>query len=424
MKNETNAYLLTRREVLAGSVCLAGALAAGCKPKGRIKKPETGMVYRPLGKTGLEVSEIGFGAEWMVRHTAEECAALARACEQRGINIIDCWMGDPEVRDKVGYALRGHRDEWIIQGHVGATWQNGKFKIDRDVAACRVAFEDLLKRLDVDYVDLGMIFLVDSKDEFAKIAAGPVADYMRELKACGKIRHIGMSTHNPEVALAAAKSGLVEMMLFSVNPAYDILPPMEDHHRLFNDETFDSDLGGIAPIRAQVYRECAARNIGLTVMKTYAGGRLLDAARSPFKVALTPVQCIHYALTRPAVASVLIGYDTPAHVEAAAAYCRSTAKERDYATVLAKAPRHAYDGQCTYCAHCAPCKVGIDIATVNKLYDLAVSQPTVPDSVRKHYHALKHHAKECTACGRCEKRCPFHVKVHERMKLAAALFGE
>ena len=68
-------------------------------------------------------------------------------------------------------------------------------------------------------------------------------------------------------------------------------------------------------------------------------------------------------------------------------------------------------------------KTGLDIAMVQKLYDLTVVQPSVPDSVRQHYLALKHHAGECERCKSCEKRCPFHVKVHERMQKTAKLFG-
>ena len=83
---------------------------------------------------------------------------------------------------------------------------------------------------------------------------------------------------------------------------------------------------------------------------------------SPFGVALTPVQCLEYDLTRPAVASVMVGFSTPAHVADAVAYETASAKERDYARVLAGAPRHAYLGSCTYCGHCAPCPRGIDIA--------------------------------------------------------------
>ena len=151
-------------------------------------------------------------------------------------------------------------------------------------------------------------------------------------------------------------------------------------------------------------------------MKGYAGGRLFSESTSPFGVALTPVQCIHYALTRPAVASILAGYDTPEHVLAAVAYENATEEERDYASILAGAPRHAYSGQCTYCGHCAPCPKGIDIAMVNKLYDLAVMQPQVPESIRAHYQALSAKAEDCIACGNCEQRCPFCVPVIERME--------
>ena len=86
------------------------------------------------------------------------------------------------------------------------------------------------------------------------------------------------------------------------------------------------------------------------------------------------------------------------------------------ASILADAPHHAYSGQCTYCGHCAPCPKGIDIAMVNKLYDLAAMQPQVPESIRAHYQALSARAEDCIACGNCEKRCPFGVPVIARME--------
>ena len=118
-------------------------------------------------------------------------------------------------------------------------------------------------------------------------------------------------------------------------------------------------------------------------MKGYAGGRLFSPQTSPFGVALTPVQCIHYALTRPGVASILAGYDSTEHVTQAVAYETATSKEKDYASVLAHAPHHAYTGQCTYCGHCAPCPAGIDVAMVNKLYDLATMQEEVHPQSRR-----------------------------------------
>ena len=384
------------------------------------------MTYRELGTTGLRVSEIGFGAEWMEKKSFEDVRAVAERCREAGVNILDCWMPAPEVRSALGYAIEGHRDHWIIQGHIGSTWQDGQYVRTRDMAFVRPAFEDLLERLGTDHIELGMIHYVDDVQEFHDIMAGPFMAYVRELKAAGTIGHIGLSTHRPEVGLLAAAEPEIEHIMFSVNPAFDMMPAATELDTLFADDAFDSDeLAGMDPARAELYAACERTGTGITVMKGFAGGRLLDGARSPFGVALTPVQCIHYALTRPAVASIMVGYDTVEHVNEAVAYETATPEERDYASVLAGAPAHAYYGQCTYCGHCAPCAVGINIAMVNKFYDLAVmgDSPEVPASVRDHYRALSVGADACVGCRECEGRCPFGVPIAERMEASAELFS-
>lgn len=380
------------------------------------------MNYRVLGKTGLLVSEIGLGGEWLERHNTEEVRAVVDRCDTAGINLLDCWMSEPNVRSNLGAALEGRRDRWYIQGHLGSTWKDGQYVRTRELGQVKAAFEDLLTRMRTDYMDLGMIHYVDGVDEFHKVMEGEFYAYVQSLKEAGTIRHIGLSTHNPAVAKLAALSGKVEMLLFSVNPAFDMLPAVDNLERYFDTEHYAEQLGGIDPARAELYQICEKERVGITVMKGYAGGRLFSAQASPFGVALTPVQCLHYALTRPAVASVLAGYDTPEQVEAALAYETATEQEKDYASVLAAAPRHAYAGQCTYCGHCAPCPAGIDIAMANKLYDLASMQPQVPASVRQHYTALSANAADCIECGACETRCPFGVKVVEKMTKAREAF--
>lgn len=274
------------------------------------------MRYRTLGKTGLEVSEIGLGGEWLERHNTEEVQAVVDACEKEGINILDCWMSEPNVRSNIGLALKGRRDKWMIQGHIGSIWENGQYVRTRDLAKVKPAFEDLLTRLQTDYVDLGMIHFVDNEEEFKRVTEGEFMEYVRQLKREGKIRHIGMSSHNPEIGKLAACHGEIEMILFSVNPAFDMLPPVSDLEQYFANQ-YDESLCGIAPEREELYKLCEQNQVGITVMKGYAGGRLFQAETSPFGVGLTPVQCLHYALTRPAVASVMVGFDCPQHVLAA-----------------------------------------------------------------------------------------------------------
>jgi len=383
------------------------------------------MNLRILGKTGLKVSEIGFGGEWLERHEESESVELIKYAHEKGINIIDCWMPDPKSRDIIGKAMEGCRDSWFVQGHIGSTYQNGQYVRTRDMKFVPGAFEDLLKRLKTDYIDLGMIHYIDSVEDWNNVMNGEFIEYVHKLYKDGTIRHIGLSTHNPVIGKLAVETGFIEMILFSINPAFDMRPATEDLYSMFDgyDDAGNLNLSGIDPERVEFYRMCEEHNVGVTVMKGFFGGALLDKERSPFGVAFTPVQLIHYALTRPGVASILCGYDLKEQIDEAISYETATSDEKDYASVIASAPMHSYSGQCTYCGHCKPCPMNIDIAMVNKFYDLATTQATVPESVSEHYKALEHTASECIGCKGCESRCPFGVKIADRMTKTAELFG-
>ena len=380
------------------------------------------MQYRKLGNTGLTVSEIAIGGEWLERKSYEEVKAVVDACRDAGINMLDCFMSEPNVRSNLGNAIKGEREKWVIQGHLGSAWKNGRYIRTRNMAEVKEAFADLLTRFHTDYIDLGMIHFVDRLNDWEEVLSCGFMDYMLELKAKGAIRHIGLSTHSAEIARLAVEHGAVEVLLFSLNPGYDLLTEMPAEGTPVPDPNAPALLG-MDPERAGLYQLCAERGVGINVMKCFGGGRLLDDARSPFGVALTPVQCIHYCLTRPAVATVMIGFESASQVPASLAYETATEEERDYASVLLNAPRSTYFGHCTYCGHCQPCPKGIDVAMVHKLYDLAIAQPEVPATVREHYAALNAHASDCIFCGGCETRCPFHVRVSEHMKTIAGLLG-
>ncbi|MBR5601522.1 MAG: aldo/keto reductase, partial [Clostridia bacterium] len=151
------------------------------------------MKYRVLGNTGLRVSEIGVGGEWLERHNAEEVKAVMDACYAQGINIVDCFMSEPNVRTNIGNAIKDKREEWIVQGHVGSAWRNGQYVRTRDMVEVKAAFADLLERFQTDYIDLGMIHFVDKLDDWKTVLECGFMDYMIELKKTGAIRHIGLS---------------------------------------------------------------------------------------------------------------------------------------------------------------------------------------------------------------------------------------
>lgn len=381
------------------------------------------MEYRILGRTGLRVSAVSLGCEGFIGKTPEEVRADFDFAIAQGMNFLDLYASNPDLRSSLGAALAGRREKFIVQGHLCSVWENGQYLRSRDPEKTAAAFEDLLARLGTDYVDVGMIHYVDSEADFREVFAGPVLRYALRQKEAGRIRHLGMSSHNPVVARMAAETGLADVLLFSVNPCYDLLPPSDDVDMLWADESYDRVLRDIDPERQRLYEYCAREGVAIDVMKVYGGGDLLSAENSPLGRPLTPVQCIEYALTRPAVAAVMVGCRSRAEMQAALAWCAAAADERDYTRALAGLEKFSWKGHCMYCGHCAPCTAGIDIASVNKFYNLARAQDGIPETVREHYAALGHHASECVACRACESRCPFGVEIAEQMRRAAERFG-
>ena len=382
------------------------------------------MKYRELGNTGLKVSEIGLGCEGFSEDEYRNTKRLFDEAERQGINYFDLYASDPKVRASVGDALEGRREKFIIQSHLCSIWKNGQYKRSRNIDEVRAGMKEMLALLKTDYIDVGMIHYVDSLADWKEIVDGPVLAYAKELKEKGVIRHIGLSSHNPQVALEAVKSGNIEVLMFSVNPCYDLQPASEDVEELWAEKNYEEHLVNMDPERQELYEVCQSLGVGITVMKAFGGGDLLDEKLSPAGKALTVNQCLHYALTRPAVATVLAGAHSVEQVRTSLAYEDASDEEKDYAPAFATFPNISWEGHCMYCSHCAPCPKKIDVASVTKFLNLAKAQGSVPETVREHYEVLPHHAGECIRCGACETRCPFKVEIMENMRRAAEIFGK
>lgn len=381
------------------------------------------MEYRELGRTGIKVSVIALGCEGFVANEGALTEQLLNAAEQGGINCIDLYAPQPEMRSRLGKWLRGRRGKFVLQAHLCTVWQEGQYKRTREIGEVKASFEDLLTRLATDYIDIGMIHYVDSLEDWEAVAGGPVMEYARELQAQGKIRYIGLSSHNPAAAMQAVQSGLIDVLMFSVNPCYDLQPANEDCYALWDGKNYDRQLVNMDPEREALYETCSRLGVAITVMKAFGGGDLLDEELSPAGKALTVNQCLHYALARPGVAAVMSGAHTVDELEKCLEYTTAADVEKDYAAAFAALPKISWEGHCMYCGHCAPCPQGIDVAAVTKFLNLTKAQNSVPETVREHYAALRHHAGECVKCGACEKRCPFKVTVIQNMQEAVKVFG-
>jgi len=379
---------------------------------------------RILGRTRIEVGEVGLGCEGFAYVTKVEAKRFIDTALANGINYIDLYASSPVIRDNIGYAITGRRKQVVLQAHIGTAWINGQYKRTRDLKETQAGFEDLLRRLDTNYIDVGMIHYSDEQADFDQIFNGPFIEYVCKLKNEGKIKHIGISSHNPIIAKQAALTGLIDVILFSINPCYDMLVPSENCEDLWREDAYAKPLFNMNPERQDLYETCERLGVAISVMKAFAGGDLLNPKSSPFEMAMTPVQCIHYSLTRPGVAVVMAGAHSVEEVLKDAQYGEATEEEKDFSKVISINPKFTFQGHCMYCGHCAPCTKGIEIAYVNKYLDLCIAQGEVPETVREHYSALKHHGGECIACGKCEKNCPFGVSIIKKMIYAKEVFGE
>lgn len=382
------------------------------------------MEYRSYGRGSEKLSAVGLGGEYLEGLPEGTVMDIFDSAMEAGMNILDLYMSEPNVRSNIGKALLGRREKMYIQGHIGATWQHGQYTRDRNMDKTKAAFEDLLARLRTDYMDFGMIHYVDDEKDMEKVLSGGTFDYARKLKKEGVIRRIGLSSHNPHIARKFVETGEIDLVLFSINPAYDLDDlANENHDELKEFRAFQQEELKVAPSRAEFYALAERKGVAVTVMKLLGSATLLSASRSPFGKALTVPQCIQYALDRPGVTSALVGVKSVAEVKEALSYFDTPIKERDYSFILS-AKDVKMDGRCMYCNHCLPCPSNIDIAAVNKFLDLAKSGEGVPDTVKDHYLALEAGGSDCIQCGSCEDNCPFGVEIRARMGEAVRVFGK
>ena len=361
------------------------------------------MEYRTLPHGGEKISIIGLGCGSFTG-SEKEMTAVIDAAIQNGINYFDMAPSEQAPFFAYAKAFSGRREQVITQMHFGAVYIDGKYGWTRDLDEIKSQFAWQLKLLETTYTDMGFIHCVDDLEDLGEVMNGGLWEYMKLLKTDGVIRHLGFSSHNPGIARRILDTGLVDMIMFSINPSYDY-------------QSGEYAIGEVAE-RAALYRECERMGVGISVMKPFAGGQLLDAKTSLFKRALTHTQCFQYALDRPAVMTVLPGVRDMADLHTALKFVTASSEEKDYSVIGEFTPADA-KGVCVYCNHCQPCPMGLNVGMINKYYDLALAGD---EMAKGHYQKLSVQADACVRCGHCESRCPFHVKQESRMEEISHFF--
>lgn len=349
--------------------------------------------YRKLGRTNIDVSEIGLGTEYLNGQPRDTVVSVVHEAIDNGVNYIDLLFAFPGYRDNFSAAIRGKRDKLVIAGHLGSVEENGQYKKSTNKKESKIYFEDLLNRLNIDYVDVLMIHNVNSP-RVKELEPGGLIDLALELQQQGKARYIGMSGHLVPSSLKAVTSGKIDVLMFPVNAEKD---------------TADG--------KAELFGQCVERNVGLVAMKPFAGGQLLETGLKTGRA--TPVKCISYTLSQPGVSCLVAGVKDSEQLREALKYIDASAEERDFKSIIDSYAK-SLKGNCVYCNHCLPCPSKIDIGLMNRILDKARLQ--VDPQLLDAYNASDSKASDCIQCQACMKRCPYEVNVIDRMKQLSKVF--
>lgn len=364
------------------------------------------MEYRKLPRGEERISILGLGTSSIQAASEKEIEETVVSALDRGVNFFDMASAEAKPFAAYGRALKGRRKEAYLQIHFGANYETGTYGWTTNLDTIKRSIDWQLKALQTDYMDFGFIHCIDEESDLRKVSESGVLDLIQDMKAQGIVRHIGLSSHTPRLAGQVLDLKIIDLLMFSINPGYDY------RHGTYAIGSVDE--------RLDLYRRCEKEGVGISVMKAFSGGQLLNAKTSPFKKALTEYQCIQYALDKPGVLTVLPGVRGKDDLDRILGFCEAEDIEKDYSVIGTFVP-HDAEGICVYCNHCQPCPKGIDVALVNKYYDLSRAGDEL---ARNHYAKLEKKAGECINCGHCNSRCPFKVDQMKRMYEISRYFKE
>ena len=334
------------------------------------------MDYRVLGKTGLNVSRMGFGGLPIQRTDDAACREILVQLADLGVNYIDTARGYTVSEGYIGKSLEGMRDKFIL---ASKSMAKDKESMARDI-------DISLRNLQTDYIDIYQLHTPNRAGYEQIIAPGGALEALLEAKAAGKIGHIGFTNHQAEIVELALQEDWVETVMFPYNIA---------------------ESQGEALIRL-----CREKNVGFIAMKPLAGGALEDARLA-----------LRFIAKNDLVDLIIPGMDVLEQVqENYDAIMDASALSEEELEHIAAARKELGETFCRRCNYCAPCTVGIQIPLMF-LNDGYLTRYGLPDWAKAKYAALDKHASDCIVCGACEKRCPYHLPIRDMLLKVAERFG-
>ena len=333
------------------------------------------MKYRNLGKTGIKVSEVGFGGIPIIRLQTDEAVKVLRYAFDKGITFYDTANMYRDSESKIGMALSSFRDKIIIASKT----------ILRDAVGFRKHLENSLKMLKTDYLDLFQFHQVANDEEWEKITKdGGALSEAHKAKKEGKIRFLGVTSHNLQMAIKLVKTGLFNTIQFPFNFI----------------ETEAKD---------QLHKYSREKGIGIIAMKPFAGG-VIDNAAVAFKYlrqfpGVIPIPGFDSVQSVDEIVSI---YDCPNEVTG-----EDLERMEKYRQELGRV-------FCRRCEYCQPCPNGV-VITPAMGYPIVASRMSSQVSVVFLKMPMES-IQNCTECGVCIERCPYELPIPDLLKKNYDLF--
>ena len=335
------------------------------------------MKYNILGKTGLKVSQMGFGGIPIQRIDAAGTKVLMEQMVEAGINYIDTARGYTVSESFLGEALAGIRDKFIL-----ATKSMARTK---EAMAADIAIS--LNNLKTDYIDLYQVHNPTLAQLQQVVAKGGALEALMEAKQAGRIGHLGVTAHSLEVFELALSMDWVETIMFP----YNIVETQGE----------------------KLIARCAEKNVGFICMKPLAGGAIEDATLA-----------MRFCCTNENVSVVIPGMAEPKELDQNLAAVNDAAPLTKEENIKIAAIRRDLGTQfCRRCNYCAPCREGIAIPSVF-LFEGYLSRYGLGAWAGDRYDAMAKHASDCIGCGACESRCPYNLPIRQMLQAAAVKFGK
>lgn len=335
------------------------------------------MEKRKLGRTGLNVTVIGFGGLPMQRCSPEEAQQVLTAAIDSGINFVDTARAYTDSEEKIGNFLSARRQEFYLATKSMA----------RDRISMAKDIDISLQTLKTEYIDLYQVHNIKKAEDLdAVLAPGGALEALKDAQAAGKIGHIGITGHNVEYLIKALKTN--------------------------NFSTVQVPFNCIETTAAQeLFPLAAAMNIGRIVMKPLGGGQI-----SNVNLALRYIVDQNITVAIPGMDEVK---QVQENVAAAKPFRPLTAAEQQ---ILMAEANEIGTEFCRRCGYCLPCTKGIEIPQVF-IFHLQYTRYGLKDAIPKRYAALKAKASDCIQCGICEKKCPYDFPIMKRMAQIAKDLG-